>query len=60
MIDYEYKNIANITEAGRGGGLRVGGGGVATGGGGGHVKFHPYEKGGGAEKVLAQEELTQV
>ena len=22
-------------------------------GGGGHVKFYPYEKGGGAEKVLA-------
>ena len=22
-------------------------------GGGGHVKFNPYEKGGGAEKVLA-------
>ena len=22
-------------------------------GGGGHVKFYPYEKGGGSEKVLA-------
>ena len=30
------------------------GGGYQTGeGGGGHVKFYPYEKGGGAEKVLA-------
>ena len=33
---------------GRGGGYKTG-----VGGGGGHVKFCPYEKGGGAEKVLA-------
>ena len=30
-----------------------GGRGSKTGGGVGHVKFYPYEKGGGAEKVLA-------
>ena len=28
-------------------------GGLQNGRGGGHVKFYPYEKGGGAEKVLA-------
>ena len=31
----------------------MGRGGYKTRGGGGHVKFYPYEKGGGAEKVLA-------
>ena len=30
-----------------------GGGGLQNGRGGGHVKFYTYEKGGGAEKVLA-------
>ena len=29
------------------------GGGLQNGRGGGHVKFNPYKKGGGAEKVLA-------
>ena len=29
------------------------GGGATKREGGGHVKFYPYEKGGGAEKVLA-------
>ena len=32
-----------------------GGGGYKTGGGG-HMKFYPYEKGGGAENVLAMQE----
>ena len=32
--------------------LITGRGGYKTGGGG-HVKFYPYKKGGGAEKVLA-------
>ena len=36
---------------GRGGG--GGGGATKRQGGGGHVKFYPYEKGGGAAKVLA-------
>ena len=32
----------------------MGGGGLQNGRGGGHVKFYPYEKGGGGmEKVLA-------
>ena len=31
----------------------MGRGGYKTGGGGGHVKFYPYEKGGGAETILA-------
>ena len=38
-----------VTNYGGGGG----GGGVQKGRGGGHVKFYPYEKGGGAEQVLA-------
>ena len=35
--------------------LRVGGGGVQNGRGGGHVKFYPYEKGGG-QKILSHAE----
>ena len=35
-----------FTNYGEGGG----GGGLKTGGGGGHVKFYPYEKGGGQTK----------
>ena len=32
---------------------KEGGGGFKTGGGGRQVRFNPYEKGGGGEKVLA-------